>query len=41
MLTQGPRASPIFRFQAKDDTPFSLVFPVMFRKDGARFIVTR
>lgn len=41
MLTQGTRASPIFRFQAKDDTPFSLVFPVMFRKDGTRFIVTR
>jgi hypothetical protein len=37
MLTQGMRASPIFRFQAKDETPFSLIFPVMFRKDGSKF----
>jgi hypothetical protein len=41
MLTQGMRASPILRYQLKDGTPFSLIFPVMFRKDGEKFIVTR
>lgn len=40
-LTTGSRASPILRFEMKDDTPFSLIFPVVFRKDGQRFIVTR
>jgi hypothetical protein len=41
LLTQGMRASPILRYQMKDGTAFSLVFPVMFRKDGKRFVVTR
>jgi hypothetical protein len=40
-LTQGSRASPIFRFQMKDDTPFSQIFPVLFRKERDRFIITR
>lgn len=40
-LTQGDRGSPIFRFQMKDGTPFSLIFPVVFRKEGNRYIVTR
>jgi hypothetical protein len=40
-LTTGSRASPILRFEMKDDTPFSLIFPVFFRKAGARYIVTR
>jgi hypothetical protein len=41
MLYQGFRASTIFRYQMKDGTAFSLVFPVMFRKEGSKFIVTR
>jgi hypothetical protein len=41
MLTQGMRASPILRYQMKDGTAFSLIFPVMFRKDGNRFVITR
>jgi hypothetical protein len=40
-LTQGERASPIFRYQLKGDTPFALIFPVFFRKEGDRYIVTR
>lgn len=40
-LTQGNQASPIFRFQMKDGTPFSLIFPVVFRKEGDRYIITR
>jgi hypothetical protein len=40
-LTQGERASPIFRYQLKGDTPFSLIFPVVFRKEGDKYIVTR
>jgi hypothetical protein len=40
-LTQGTTGSPILRYQMKDDTPFSLIFPVVFRKEGGRFIVTR
>jgi hypothetical protein len=40
-LTQGKRASPIFRYQLEDGTPFSQIFPVLFRKDGNKFIVTR
>jgi hypothetical protein len=40
-LTQGNRASSILRFQARDDTPFSMVFPVVFRKEHQRYIVTR
>jgi hypothetical protein len=40
-LTLGRMASPILRFDMKDDTPFSLIFPVFFRKEGGRFIVTR
>jgi hypothetical protein len=40
-LTQGDRGSPILRFQMKDGTPFSLIFPVVFRKEGDRYIVTR
>jgi hypothetical protein len=41
LLTQGTRASTIFRYQLKDGNPFSLVFPVMFRKQNGKFIVTR
>jgi hypothetical protein len=41
MLTQGSRGSPILRFQMKDGTPFSLIFPLAFRKEGERFVVTR
>lgn len=40
-LTTGDHASPIIRFEMKDGTEFSLIFPVMFRKQGSRFIVTR
>jgi hypothetical protein len=40
-LTLGRIGAPILRFEKKDDTPFSLVFPVFFRKEGDRFIVTR
>jgi hypothetical protein len=40
-LTQGERSSPIFRYQLKGDTPFSLIFPVVFRKEGDKYIVTR
>jgi hypothetical protein len=40
-LTQGKRASPIFRYQLKGDNPFSLIFPVVFRKEGEAYIVTR
>jgi hypothetical protein len=40
-LTLGRMASPILRFDMKDDTPFSLIFPVYFRKENGRFIVTR
>lgn len=40
-LTQGDRGSPIFRFQRKGGPPFSLIFPVVFRKEGDRYIVTR
>jgi hypothetical protein len=40
-VTQGDRASPIIRYVMKDGTPFSLIFPVVFRKEGSRYIVTR
>jgi len=40
-LTTGSRGSPIIRFEMKDDTPFSLIFPVVFRKECSRYIVTR
>jgi hypothetical protein len=40
-LTQGDRASPIIRYVMKDGTPFSLIFPVVFRKEGDRYIITR
>lgn len=40
-LSLGRTAAPILRYEKKDDTPFSLVFPVFFRKEGDRFIVTR
>ena len=40
-LTTGKRASPIIRFEMTDDTQFSMVFPVVFRKEGGRYIVTR
>jgi hypothetical protein len=40
-LTTGSRGAPILRFRMKDDTPFSLIFPVFFRKQGQRYIVTR
>jgi hypothetical protein len=40
-LTQGDRASSILRYQAKDETPFSMVFPVWFRKERAGYVVTR
>jgi hypothetical protein len=40
-LTQDERSSPIFRYQLKGDTPFALIFPVVFRKEGDKYIVTR
>lgn len=40
-LTQGTRASTIFRYQMKDGSAFSLVFPVFFRKENGKFIVAR
>lgn len=40
-LTQGDRASPIIRYVMKDGTPFSLIFPIVFRKEGPTYIVTR
>jgi hypothetical protein len=40
-LATGTTLSPILRYEMKDDTPFSLIFPVVFRKEGKRFIVTR
>lgn len=40
-LTQGDRGSPIIRYQMKNDTPFSVVFPIVFRKNNGRYIVTR
>lgn len=40
-LTQGARSASIFRFQRKDGTPFSYVFPVIFRKEDNKYIVTR
>ena len=40
-LTQGPRASSILRFQVKSDVHFNHVFPVVFRKESDRYIVTR
>jgi hypothetical protein len=40
-LTLGRQAAPILRFEMKDDTPFSMIFPVFFRRDGNRYIVTR
>jgi hypothetical protein len=39
-LTTGPRGSAILRF-ASPTNPLDLVFPVSFRKEGSRFIVTR
>lgn len=41
MLTQGERASPILRYQLKDGTPFSIIFPIAFRTEQGRYIVTR
>jgi len=40
-LSLGRTAGAILRYEKKDDTPFALVFPVFFRKEGNRFIVTR
>jgi hypothetical protein len=40
-LTQGTRASTIFRYQLKDGTAFSIVLPVLFRKERGRFVITR
>jgi hypothetical protein len=40
-LTRGDRGSPIFRYQMKNGTPFSLIFPVVFRKQGNQYVVTR
>jgi hypothetical protein len=40
-LTQGDRASPIIRYVMRDGTPFSLIFPIVFRKEGPTYIVTR
>jgi hypothetical protein len=40
-LGQGAQLSTLFRYQMKDDTPFSVIFPVVFRKEGSRYIVTR
>lgn len=40
-LTSGAHFAAILRFPMKDDTPFSMTFPITFRKEGDRFIVTR
>ena len=40
-LTTGERGSSILRYGMKNGTPFSLVFPVVFRKEGDKYIVTR
>ena len=40
-LTQGSRGSPIFRYEAHDGAAYALGFPVVFRKQGAHYIVTR
>ncbi len=40
-LASGKRLSPILRLEMKDGTEFSLIYPVAFRKEGDRFIVTR
>lgn len=40
-LTQGTRSDSIFRFQTKKGSPFSYIFPVVFRKEGSQYIVTR
>lgn len=40
-LTTGERASPILRYQLKDGTPFSIIFPIAFRTEQGRYIVTR
>lgn len=40
-LTQGDRAASILRFQAKDETPFSMVFPIWFRKERSGYVVAR
>jgi hypothetical protein len=34
-LTQGSRGSPIFRYQRRDDTPFSLIIPSSFARKAA------
>jgi hypothetical protein len=40
-LTGGERASTLFRYVRKDGTPFSLIFPVFFRKEKDQYIITR
>jgi hypothetical protein len=40
-LARSDRGSSILRFGMKNGTPFSLVFPVVFRKQGNAYIVTR
>lgn len=40
-LTRGDRGSPILRYKMKNGTPFSLIFPVVFRKQGNQYVVTR
>lgn len=40
-LYQGTKASTILRYQLKDGTAFSLIFPVFLRKENGKFIVTR
>jgi hypothetical protein len=40
-LYQGARASTILRYQLKDGSKFSIIFPVLFRREGNGFVVTR
>lgn len=40
-LTQPPDSSPILRFETKKGSPYSYIFPIVFRKEGNKYIVTR
>lgn len=41
VLTEGSDATPILRYPRKDGGAFSIIFPVMFRRENGRYIVTR
>jgi hypothetical protein len=40
-LSSGTTASPILRYEMKDGTPFSLIFPAVFRKKNGKYFVAR